>query len=185
MAYVFSCVSMLLQSAGSSFIHQLFHVLLPWNVNPFLVYYHFSWYTFQRVGPRYILSFFYSLLCYSKYFILMVRSFKSLLHSFCFFPFAKEITLFAFCLLFLYSFHAFVDCSFFPVSVLFFYSLTASATSSFHQHVSCCRCSFTSEYFHSASSTFSLTMLWYSSRLFLLELPFTHSWFKLLMPSFN
>ena len=31
-------------------------------------------------------------------------SFKSLAHSFCFFLFAKEITLFAFCLLFLYSF---------------------------------------------------------------------------------
>jgi len=36
-------------------------------------------------------------------------SFKSRAHSFCFFCFAKEITLFAFCLLFLYSFHACVN----------------------------------------------------------------------------
>jgi len=33
-------------------------------------------------------------------------SFKSLTHSFCFFSFANEISLFVFCLLFLYSFHA-------------------------------------------------------------------------------
>jgi len=46
-------------------------------------------------------------------------SFKSLAHSFCLFPFAKEITLFAFCLLFLYSLHAYVDFSFFPISILF------------------------------------------------------------------
>jgi len=38
--------------------------------------------------------------------------FKSLAHSFCFFPFAKEITLFAFCLLFIYSFHMSFDFSF-------------------------------------------------------------------------
>jgi len=31
-------------------------------------------------------------------------TFKSLAHSLCFFPFAKETTLFAFCSLFLYSF---------------------------------------------------------------------------------
>jgi len=43
----------------------------------------------------------------------------------------------------------------------------------------CCQCSFTSRYFHSVSTTLSLTMLWYSSRLFLLELPYIHSWFKL------
>jgi len=39
-------------------------------------------------------------------------SFKSLAHLFCFFPFAMEITLFAFCLLFLYPFHASVNFSF-------------------------------------------------------------------------
>jgi len=48
--------------------------------------------------------------------------FKSLVHSFCFFPFAQEITLFTFCLLFLYSFHASDDFSFFPISILFFFS---------------------------------------------------------------
>jgi len=42
-----------------------------------------------------------------------LRSFKLLANSFCFFPFAKEITLFTFCLLFLYSHHASVDFSFF------------------------------------------------------------------------
>jgi len=56
-------------------------------------------------------------------------SFKSLAHSFCFFPFAKEITLFAFCLLFLYSFHASVN-FFFQFPYFFFFSLTASATHS-------------------------------------------------------
>jgi len=61
-------------------------------------------------------------------------SFKSHAHSFCFFPFAMEITLFAFWLLFLYSFHASVDFSF----PSFFFSLTASASSSFHHHVSLC-----------------------------------------------
>jgi len=94
----------------------------------------------------------------------------------------------------------------FPNFHTFFFSLTASATSSFQHHVSlwlhgpsdnphvtcavsiiffiCCQCSFTSIYFYSASANLSLTMLWYSSRLFLLELPYTHSWFKLLTPSF-
>jgi len=67
-----------------------------------------------------------------------LRSFKSLAHSLCFFPFTKEITLFAFCLLFLYSFHASVDFSFFQFPYFFFFSLTASATSSFHHHVSLC-----------------------------------------------
>ena len=102
---------------------------------------------------------------------------------------------------------------FFPVSIVFLlFPYTASATSSFHHHVSlclhgpfdnphvacavyiiihvfftCCQCSFTSRYFHSASatgSTLSLPMLWCSSRFFLIELPCTYSWLKLLMPSF-
>jgi len=46
-------------------------------------------------------------------------SFKSLAHYFCLFPFAKEITHFAFSILFLYSFHASVNFSFFPISILF------------------------------------------------------------------
>ena len=37
--------------------------------------------------------------------------------------------------------------------------------------------------FHSASSTLSLTILLYSSRVFLLELPYIHSWLELLMSS--
>jgi len=81
------------------FIHQLFHVLLTWTFNPFLVYYHFTWYTFQTVWPHYTMPFFYHLLCYSKNFIFCWSgSFKSLAHSFCFFLFAKEITFF--CVLF-------------------------------------------------------------------------------------
>ena len=84
---------------------------------------------------------------------------------------------------------------------VFFFSLTASATSLFHHHGSfdnphvtcaisiiifftCSQCSFTSRYFQSASSALSLTTLWYSSCLFLRKLPYMHSWFKLLMPSF-
>jgi len=55
------------------FIHQLFHVLLPWIFNPFLVNNHFTRYSFQTIWPCYILSFFYYLLCYLKNFILMVR----------------------------------------------------------------------------------------------------------------
>jgi len=44
----------------------------------------------------------------------------------------------------------------------------------------CCQWSLTSRYFHSASSTLSLTILLYSSRLFLLEFPYMHSGFELL-----
>jgi len=136
-----------------------------------------------------MLSFFYHLLCYSKNFICSSGSFKSLALSFCFFSFANEITLFACCLPFLYSFHASVDLSFFQFPCFFFFFLTALATSSFHHHVSlclhgpfdnphvtcdvsiiiffiCCQCSFTSEYFHSASYALFLTMLWYSSHVF-------------------
>jgi len=117
-------------------IHQLFHVLLSWIFNPFLVCNHFIRYCFQTVWPRYILSIFYCLLCYSKISLGCLGLFKSLAHFFCFFPFSKEITLFSFCLLFLYSFHVSVNFSFFQFAYFFFLSLTASATSSFHHHVS-------------------------------------------------
>jgi len=90
------------------FIHQPFHVLLPWIFNPFLVYNHFTQYSFQTVWPRYIHFLF--TICFA---IRWLGSFKLLAHFFCFFPFAEEITFFAFCLLFLYSFHASVDFSFF------------------------------------------------------------------------
>jgi len=140
----------LMQSAGVSFnssrysmiplilfIHQLFHVFLPWIFNPFLIYNHFNRYSFQTVWPCYILSF---TICFAiqKISFWWLGSFKSLANSFCFFPFAKEITHFAFCLLFLHSFHASVDFSFFQFPYFFFFTLTASATSSFHYHVSLC-----------------------------------------------
>jgi len=87
-------------------------------------------------------------------FTIRLGSFKSLAHSYCFFPFAKEIMLFVFCLLLLfpfakeimlfvfcllllYSFHASANFSFFQFPYFFFFFLTASATSSFH-HVSLC-----------------------------------------------
>jgi len=132
-------------------------------------------------------------------------SFKSLAYSFCFFPFAKEITLFVFCLLFLYSFQASVD-FFFKFPYFSFFSLTALATSSFHfhhhvflclhgpfdnRHVTCavsiikyficCQCSFTSKCFRYLIFDHALVFF---TCLFLLELPYTHSWFKLLMQSF-
>jgi len=95
-----------------------------------------------------------------------------------------------------------------PLSIFLFFQLPYFFfSSSFHHHVSLClhgpfdnphvtcavfiikfftlcQCSFSLKYFHSASATLSVTMLWYTSRLFLLELPYMHSWFKLLMPSF-
>jgi len=87
------------------------------------------------------------------------------------------------------SFHASIDFSIFQFPNFFFFCLTASATSSFHHHVSlclhwpfhnpcltcavsiiiffiCCQCLLTSMYFHSASAILSLTMLWYSSHAF-------------------
>jgi len=48
------------------FIHQLFHVLLPWIFNPFLIHNHATQYSFQTVWPHYILSFFYHLLAIQK-----------------------------------------------------------------------------------------------------------------------
>jgi len=115
-------------------------------------------------------------------------SFRSLAHSFCFFSFAEEITLFALCLHFLYFNHASFKFSLFPFLYFIFFSLIASATSSFHHHVSLClqgpfdiphmrcavsiiiffilcQCSFTSRCFHSSCSTLSLTMLLYSSQV--------------------
>jgi len=54
------------------------------------------------------MSFINHLLCYLKKIILTLKeSFKSFAHSFCFFSFAEDMTLFAFCLLFLYFFYAF------------------------------------------------------------------------------
>ena len=114
----------------------LFHVLLPWMFNSFLIYNHFTWYSFQTVWPCYILSFFYHLLCHSKNFILLLRIIRSRAHFLCFFFFAEEITLFALCLHFLYSIHASFEFSPFHFLYVIFFSLTASATSSFHHHVS-------------------------------------------------
>jgi len=54
------------------FIHQFFHVL-PWIFNSFLIYNHFTWYSFHTVWPCYILSFFHHLLCHLKNFILALR----------------------------------------------------------------------------------------------------------------
>jgi len=65
------------------------------------------------------LSFTICLFIWKKNSFWWLGSFKLLAHSFHFFPFTKEITLFAFCLLFLYSFRAFVDFSFFLISILF------------------------------------------------------------------
>jgi len=65
-------------------------------------------------------------------------SFRSLAISLCFFPFANKITFFVFCLLFWYSSHASVDFSLLQFPYFFFFSLTASAISSFHHHVSLC-----------------------------------------------
>ena len=116
-------------------------------------------------------------------------SLKSFAHSFCFFSFAEEISLFAFCLLLLYSFLAFFVFSFFHFLYFIFFSLTAPATSSFHYHVSLClrgpfviphmswavsiikpfilhSPAFTPRPFHVAFSTLSLTMHAYSSHVF-------------------
>jgi len=98
---------------------------------------------------------------------------------------------------FLYSLYP-VEFSLFYFLYFIFFSLTASATSSFHHHVSlrlqgishiCCavsiiffilfQCSFTSRYFHSSYHAFV-----FLTCLFLLELPYTYSCLDLLMPSF-
>ena len=109
------------------------------------------------------------------------KSFELFAHTFCFFSFAEEITLFAFFLLFLYSILASFVFSFFHFLYVIFFSLTALATSSFHYHVSLCLCgpvviphmswadsiiipfigcqwSFTHRPFQFVSSTLSLTM---------------------------
>ena len=115
---------------------------------------------------------------------------------------SAEITLFAFCLPFFYSFCASFLFSFFHFPYCIFFSLTASATSSFHHRVSlclhgpfdiphmswavsiihfnCCRCSFTSRPFHFAFSTLSLTMHLYSSHVFSsLSFHTIYSWLEL------
>jgi len=102
-----------------------------------------------------------------------------LVHSFCFFPFAKEITLFAFCLLFFCSFHASIDFQFpylssFPLLLQQLPHLTMFPYDNPHVACAvciiifsiCCQCSFTSTYFQSGSTTLSLTVLWYSSHVF-------------------
>jgi len=81
---------------------------------------------------------------------------------------------------------------------LFFFSLTVSATSSFHHHVSllwlhkpvddprmtCAVCCFHHYIFHQGISTLlPLPYLWPCFSV-LLEPPCTHSWFQLFMPSF-
>ena len=67
----------------------------------------------------------------------------------------------------------------------FWYRLTRVFPDKFHRAVKrlcvcVCPLSLTSRYFHSASATLSLTMLWYSSHLFLLELLYMNSWFAVL-----
>jgi len=65
-------------------------------------------------------------------------SFRLLARSFCFFSFAEEIALFALCLLLLYSIHTSFKFPLFHFLYFVFFSLTASATSSFHHHVFLC-----------------------------------------------
>jgi len=95
------------------FIHQLFHVFLPLIFSPFLVYNHFTWCSIQTVLP--VISCLSFTICFAiqKISVWWLGSFKSLARSFCFFPFAKEIILFAFCLLLLYSIHVSVNVFFF------------------------------------------------------------------------
>jgi len=78
---------------------------------------------FRQFDP--IISFLSFTICFPirKISFCWLGSFKSLAHSFCFFSFAKEITLFAFCLLFLYSFHASVDFSFVQFPYFFSFHL--------------------------------------------------------------
>ena len=116
------------------------------------------------------------------------ESFKSLEHSFCFFFCAEAITLFAFCLLFLYSFHASIEFSLFhfpyfisfplllhqlPHSTnMFAYGIFDIPHMSFVVFIIiffiCCQLASVHlhQYFHYASSTLSLTMLLYSSHVF-------------------
>jgi len=74
--------------------HQFFHVLLAWIFTPFLACTHFTPYSFQTVWPHYMLLSF--TICFLLEKFHFDASFKWLAHSFCSFPFAEEITLFAF-----------------------------------------------------------------------------------------
>jgi len=118
--------SILMQSAGpsltpadilrchsfSSFISFSMYALHK-SLIPFLSTINLPHTPFRQFDPVY------HLLCYSKNFTLIVGITEITYTFFCFFPFAKEITLFAFCLLFLYSFRVSVDFSSFPISILF------------------------------------------------------------------
>jgi len=149
---------------------------------------------------HYILSFFYHLHSIQKISFWRLRSFKSLAPSFRFFSFAEEMTR---CILSnsLHSFHACVDFSLFLFPYFIFYYRTASATSSFHHHVSLClHGPFDNPYvmfavsinifFHLLpvfiySKAFPLCFFYFVSdhalvfltNLFLLKLPYMHSWF--------
>jgi len=129
---------------------------------------------FRQFHP--MISCLFHLFCYSKTFTLMLRIIKSLAHFFCFFSFAEKITLFPFCRLFLYSFHALPS---FPLllkqpshsTTMFCYVcidlliIHMSCTVYIIIFFICCQCSFTSRCFHSASSTLSLTINLYSSHV--------------------
>jgi len=117
-------------------------------------------------------------------------SFKLLAHSFCFFPFAKEMTFLHFVYssctpsmplsIFLFSnFHTFSpfpllllqfphSTTMFPFACMGLLTIHIKSTCALSIIIFfiCCQCSFTSNYFHSASSVLSLTMRWYSSRVF-------------------
>ena len=58
-------------------IHQLLYILIPWIFNPFLIYCHFTWYTFQTVWPHYILHIFHLL---PMFIYMKVRSVQKKLH---------------------------------------------------------------------------------------------------------
>ena len=60
--------------------------------------------------------------------------FKSFAYSFCFFSFAEEITLFAFCLLFLYSILASFVFSFFHFPYIIFFTILSQKKSKLHSN---------------------------------------------------
>jgi len=131
------------------------------------------------------------------------ESFKSLAHSFCFFSFAEEITLFALCLLLLHSFHASVEFFSLPFSVLhllfpYCFSNLLIPTPCFLMsariflHSTYVLCCFHHYLFHllpvftyiQVFPLFFHNLISILTCLFLLKLPYTYSSLKLLMPSF-
>jgi len=135
-------------------------------------------------------------------------SFRPLANSFCFFPFVNEITFLAFCLFFVYSSHASVDFSFFQFpyfsSFLLLLQQLSHSTTMFPYAcmdlliIHMWPVLYLSLYFSSVASVhlhqciFTLLLLPYLwpcfgilYMFFLLELPYTHSWFKLLMAYFS